>query len=691
MYKPLFLLSILVPDFSPFSSNNFQTVNNRWIGFFVKPQDFLKSQMILLLTGLLVISSTINAQLFPGFGIISNEEKLIKECPFDQEAEAVYLLHEAVSNYNDDYNLVTDHHIRLKILKEKGIRYADIIIPYFSDNNFESITDVDGLVISYDEKGFRTELKLDKKSVYSKKVTKYHSEVRFALPSVKVGSIIDFKYRSTMRHYGGLEDWNFQEELPVMRSTYLLSIIPNYEFSYLVHKSPLYQAEVKSDANSGQVYFAMNNIPGLGSEPYMDARKDYLQRVTFKLSGYNNTSSGGGFSSPGSNKTKYSASWQQIIQEMLIENSFGGQLNKNLDGTDDFIKQVKYNSDDAQKIKLVFNYVSNNMSWNYIHSKVSPDGIKGAWSKKSGTNGEINLILINLLKAAGLDAHPLLVSERQNGKVNKDYPSVDQFNTVYAFVTANNKKYYLNANDRVTPTGIIPVDILNTTALLVNRKSGELISINDESLQYKDYINISASVTEEGKLKGNVYMSSKDYARVERLKKYRQDKEKYIDENFHKYIPGVLIDSFALQNEQDDSLMLIHKFTFQSALQQTGGYMFLPANLFTGFETNPFVATNRFSNINFGYKQSVSLNAIIQVPPGLVIDALPKPLKMVNEDNTITVTRQIINDEANNKLLVRINIDMKKSLYTVDEYEPLKEIYKKMFVLLNEQIVFKKN
>ncbi len=639
--------------------------------------------------GFLSVAQISFAQTFSNFGIIGDEERSLKECEFDKEAEAVYLLHEAVSNYNDNYNLITDHHVRIKILKEKGIEYGNIVIPFYSSNDFEYITDIEGIVINYDESGKSSIQRLDRKSIFTKKTTKYHSEMRFAFPAVKTGSIIDYTYRSTMKHYGGLDDWTFQEELPVYKSTYSLTIIPNYEFSYLFSKSPNLPAEVKNDPQSGRIYFAMKNIPGLRDEPYMDARKDYLQRVTFQLAAHNEVSSSG-YSTTTSNRTKYNSSWQQVIQELMSSSSFGNQLNKKLDDTDDFIKQVKTVAADVEKVKLVFNYVRSNMSWNRIGSISSPDGIKGAWNKRSGTNGEINLILVNLLKETGLEAWPLLVSERKNGRINKDYPSVDHFNTVYAYVAAGNKKYYLDANDKFTPAGIIPHAILNTTALLVNKKIGGLITISDEESLFRETVFVNANITDDKKINGNAFLSSRDYARVVRLKDYLADKKNYAVQKFQKYIPGVHIDSFVVENEQADSLDLKQQFFFESPLQQTGDYFLLPVNIFTGFESNPFVAANRFANINFGYRQSVNLTAVINLPQTLIVDALPNSLKLTNEDNTITFTRQIVKDEAINALSYRISIELKKSLYTPDEYGPVKEFYKKMFSLLNEQIVLKK-
>ena len=58
----------------------------------------------------------------------------------------------------------------------------------------------------------------------------------------------------------------------------------------------------------------MKNAPGLGNEPYMDARKDYLQKVIFQLSG---------LGMGGSNKKKYTTSWEELTRELMMEENFG--------------------------------------------------------------------------------------------------------------------------------------------------------------------------------------------------------------------------------------------------------------------------------------------------------------------------------------------------------------------------------
>ncbi|MHA4842744.1 DUF3857 and transglutaminase domain-containing protein [Flavitalea antarctica] len=637
----------------------------------------MRKLIVPLLTCLITMS--VNAQEFSDVIVIKPEEIKMKECSFDPEADAVVLMHEAYADHDDQYRLITNHRVRLKILKEKGISHADIRIPFYSKENFESVEVIRGRIYNETSNGLLQFLDLEKKSVYKKNINKYWSEVVFTFPSVKVGSIIEYTYKSTMESYGGLEDWQFQKSLPVVESRYSLVVLPDYEFAYRVQKRDDIPVEIQPEKGTGKISFAMKNIPGLRNEPYMDSRKDYLQMVIFQLSGQNV-----GY------KKKYMTTWEEVIRELNSHSGFGNQVGKSLSGAEDFIKIVRLDPSLASRTTKVYNYVRSNMVWNGIYSKYAIDGIKQAWSKKTGTSGEVNLALVTLLRDAGIEASPLLVSEREHGKVNADYPFIDQFNTVYAYAVAEGKTFYLDGTDKYTPSHIIPHSILNTTALVVNRKTGGLIQIKDDQFEYLDYVNVTGVLSKEGKLNGKVLIRSVDYARTNRLYAYRNNSSNYLKE-FRGETGNVDIDSFSLSNEGLDTMPLLQNFTFSSGVTTTGDYSFIPTTLFSELDGNPFLSKVRFSNVNFGYRQTFYLNSYITIPEGIVIDAMPKSVKLVNEDKSIMFSRSVLFDDKSRQLVSRISVQMKKSLYDPGEYGALHEFYKKMYDYLGEQIVIKKS
>ncbi|MEO6719801.1 MAG: DUF3857 domain-containing protein [Ferruginibacter sp.] len=639
----------------------------------------MKQLSVLLLISMFVYTRSYT-QDFSSYGQVSDYELQLKECAFDKDANAVVLMHEAFSSYDDEHHLITMHHVRVKILKEQGISAANVSLDYYRKDDFEEIYSVEGMTINAIPTGGFQQTPLDRKSIFTKKTNERIGEIVFAFPAIKVGSIIDYKYTSRMKHYGGLDEWVFQERIPVLTSKYTLIILPNAEFAYRVNKTLDIPIVVKTLTSSGGVYFEMNNIPGLSDEPYIDARRDYLQKVIFQLSAIGSAW----------DKTKYSTSWNELNRELNLASEFGSQLSKNIDGTGDFIKQVKVLPSAEEKMKTVFNFVRSNMSWNQLYSKYSIDGIKNAWKKKTGTSGEINLLLINLLKEAELEVYPMLVSERFHGKVNTDYPFVDQFNSVFACVDINKRRYYLDATDKSTPPHITPSGILNTIAMLVKRKTGELITVTDSSIAYREDILARLELANDGTLSGDVLVKSSDYARLVKRDEYKENKEKFIKEYFE--VPGtsLAVKEVTVANLENDSMSLDQSGKLNGTLNRTGEYLFLPLNLFTGFDANPFLAVNRFSNINFGFKRTINLSMEVRLPAGFSVDEMPKAVMLTNPDKDIIYRRQVLHDKSENTIRCMMSFQFAKSLYEADMYEMIREMYKRIFDYLKEPVVLKR-
>jgi hypothetical protein len=78
----------------------------------------------------------------------------------------------------------------------------------------------------------------------------------------------------------------------------------------------------------------------------------------------------------------------------------------------------------------------------------------------------------------------------------------------------------------------------------------------------------------------------------------------------------------------------------------------------------------------------------IRIPDGYEFDELPKNIKMTLEDQSLSVSRMVA--VQGGMLSSRITLEFKRPFYSPEEYADLKEFYKKMYSLLDEQIVFKK-
>lgn len=620
------------------------------------------------------------------FGDFTAGEMNLKQCEFDKDADAVVLSDRANSYYNDNYNLITERRIRLKILKENGIDRGNIHIRYYSDEGFESIRSIEAIVLNFDNVGNKVWSKLDNKSIYNKKLNKYYSETSFALPNVKVGSIIEYRYESQMKNYGGLREWVFQKDLPVMLSSYNLTIVPNAEFAYSVYKSNDMPVVIKPNSKNGSVLLEMSNVPALREEAFMGARRDYLQRVNFQFAGYKHVA-GDGYSTSRTSTTKYSTTWKDLAQEMLSSAGFGSQINKSLSGAEALKETWIKEPDEFIRMKTIHNYVQSHFSWNNIYAKYADDGLKETWEKKTGTSGEINLILINLLKSCGLDVKPLLVSERDYGKIDTTYPYLDQFEKTVAYVAAGGKQYILDATDRQTPSFMIPFDLLNTTGFIVDKKNAGLVKIADDMRKNSTMIYVTANITGAGLAEADATVKNYDYAKINKKEEYNNNKKKYKKDFFEPFALTAL-DSFNVTGAESDSLPLEHVVKINYQLNKTGDYFLLNCNLFTGLTKNPFITEQRFSDINFGCKYSYTLNESFTLPKNLSAETLPKTMRLVTSDKSLTIVRQVSQLDENT-IYVGFKIDFYKTEYSADDYFAVQGFYKQMIELLNEPVVLK--
>ncbi|MES2646751.1 MAG: DUF3857 domain-containing protein [Bacteroidota bacterium] len=615
---------------------------------------------------------------FVTFGVFTPEEIALKSVPFEKDADAVIIHHLAKSDFNDQNNLITEHRIKLKILNEKGISNGDVHIRFYHKDDFEFLSGINAVIRTPEENGQSTTTQINRKSIYTIKINDRISETRFAMPNVKTGSIIEYMYTSQMKHYGGLDEWSFQSYLPTITSFYKLSIIQNAEFAFKVYKLPNLPIDIDTK-QVGQVSYTMHNIPALQDEAFMDARRDNLQHVSFQLSGINRN----GF------KEKYINTWDEAAKELLITPELGGQLNKKLSGTDDIISTAKKIGDLTERTKVIYDYLQQKMTWNGNYGKYSIEGIKKAWEKHTGTNSEINMIFVNLLQQADVNACLMMANDRDDGKIDIQYPFIDQFHKLVAYITLPSKPLIVDASDINTPMHLIPLSLLNTYGYKIDKKNKGLLLLSDETSKASNLITIKGTISDEGELHANAIAESKNYCRLERVIKYKSAGTPGFLQNY--YTNGYAdlnIDSLELINLDNDSLSLLQKMNFTQTLNTSGEFIFVNYHLFSRLIKNPFTNNLRFSDINFGSTLNTIIIQSLQIPANYTAVELPKNSRMETADKSLMFSRFL--QLENGLLSMKFQFETTRSFFERDEYEMLKDFYKRMFLLMDQQVILKK-
>jgi hypothetical protein len=630
--------------------------------------------IVLLLVAALAVSQS-HAQKIPSFGKIDKEEFASKECSYDKEAVAEYLLDIAEVRYyfsSSDFINETTKRVRIKILNEKAIELANVRIPYYSVGTAQRIRNIEGYTFNLNANGEVETTKLEKKAVMEQKLGSESEMMVFTLPNVKVGSIIEYRFEDNKRNRVEIEDWLFQRSLPVRYSEYNVEIPSALEFTYLIRRT--LPVKETTEGVKAVKRFVMTNIPGLDREPFMSSAQDYLQRIDFQLRAINGQ--------------PRMTTWPQLTEQLLENDYFGQQLRKNVFKGTSLQADLKTITDPYQRMVAVLNFVKKEVAWNAKTSIWTDEGVKNALDKHVGNSADMNLLLVNLLRDAGIKAYPVLVSTRTNGKVNTAYPFLYQFNDVYVYTEVDGQPYVLDATNYANPPFITPWDVQFTEGFLVDKELGQFIVMGDMKHRFRLITSVLAEIDTEGKLNGNANIIAYEYAKNERVRSLRRGEKEYISEYFSKPHPEFKFDSLTYKNEKNDSLPLENLVHFEGTLNSSGEYLFYSPNFLMELEKNEFISEKRFTDIEFGYTQYFNMFTTLRFPANLVPEELPKNIRMILPDTSIILQRFVNKNE--NTISMRYTLEIKRPTYYVDEYLDFKAFYGKLFEMLSEQIVFKR-
>ncbi len=644
----------------------------------------------------------------PAYGKIDIDDLKMEKCDFEPNASALKLI-----DYGDvvfefgasnsfpayassggsgggKFRVKMTRRTRIKIFRKDGFNFADVKLRYYSKNEAEQITDLSAKTYNIDPSGKIVESSLEKNSVFKKKIDSRMSELVFTMPEVREGSIIEYKYNIYLESVSNLKDWYFQDIIPTRLSAYRL-LIPNY-FTFLTalytnlpvedirrvedHSASTSDGTLKFAAE--RRFFKMKNIPSVKNEPHMSSYRDYLQRVEFQLSKINYGS--------GEEKDVMS-NWLILTNELLADEDFGLQLKKDIPLKDEMKSLLSSTPDPYRKMIIIYDHLRKNITWNGADGIYGFDGARTVWDRRSGSSGDINLLLINLLRKEGVSALPILVSTRDNGLVNEESPFLYQFNKVMAYVKIGKAHYVLNAAEKYCPAHLIPGDAMNTRAFVVDVMSGGFISLFN-SKSNTNAVAVNGVIHEDGRMKGDAKIYSYDYARIPRTRTLTENPKNFKD-YFTLDYSGLVVDSFSLKNDTADSLALEQAVHFDMPLNSSGNYKYFTLNLFSGLDKNPFLTNERITDIDFGINQSFTIHGNYHLSDGYTLVEKPKDLLLLSPDSSIMFQRLSQITPAGG-LQTRITFNVKKPSYPASFYPDIKEFYQRMFGILDEQIVIQK-
>ncbi|MFY0630498.1 MAG: DUF3857 domain-containing protein [Flavobacteriaceae bacterium] len=636
----------------------------------------MKKLMIILL----VFTSTgILAQNYK-FGKVSKEELEEKFYPLDSTANAAYLYQYRRTYYhyspNDGYLLMTEVHVRTKIYNKEGFDKATKEIRYFKPEKGykDKITSIKANTYNLVD-GKVVKEKLSSKSIFDTKLSKNTSAKKLTMPNVKEGSVVEWKYKMTSHYAASIADLEFQYDIPVKKLYYVVSIPEALKFN-TASKGFFIISPTKDGTKSK---YNAENIPALkNNEPYVDNIRNYRGGMKYELTSIQFENSIPKF---------YSTSWGKVAQQINATQAFGDELKKTSYYKDDLATILASANNDVEKISAIYQFVKTKVRWNGYRGKYADLGVRKAYKEGVGNSADINLMLTSMLRSAGINANPVLVSTRSNGVPL--FPTLDGFNYVVSIVNIGEGYVLLDATERYGVPNVLPARALNWNGRIVQQNgTSSWIPLTSSKLATENHV-VTAKITDDMMVEGMLRSKFSNLSALNYRNRYNVIKEDNISSKLEEDY-NIEIENFRIGNKYalGKPVSQMIKFSSEDLIEEINNKIYISPMLFFTMNNNPFKSKDRKFPVDFVSPWIDKHTISIEIPEGYTIESLPES-KAIGMSERIGVFKYQIK-QVGTKINLICSIQFNQGKISANYYQELKEFYKKMVEKQAEKIVLTK-
>ncbi len=577
----------------------------------------------------------------PKFGDISVEELQLTEDEVFSNAPAAIL-------YEDidlDFGKLLTVHERVKIYTAEGVEFSNWEIPFEDVKGLKAATYnlVDGAV---------EKTKVSSDNIFVEEVSEDEEVRKITFPNVRPGSIIEIKYKVP---FIGLYTIYTQHYLPIRKIR--VNINNPVRISLDIKENPYVKIPIKKIEKDYNYLFVGEDIPPLRRENYVSNINNHRGMLLLHVYG--------------GLLPQYS--WNKLASLAMQLEWFGGQLER---GGGFYRKDLDYVlagvEDELEKAKKIDRFLKTCMKWNEYYSRGS-ESIKHAYSNKEGSAGDINLLLVSMLREAGLEAHPMLVASKGRGWVM--YPRLNSYNTVVAAVTIDEQIYLLDASRKKLGFAQLPLAYINGSGLIVRPDNSSLnypITIDFQSV---NTLLISSEINvEDLSVSGTVRKQLTNYMAWEHRERYENEREETYEEVLENR------DLFQVSNMQvtdfdsaPDPLRIQYDFVYENYVEEIGDRLYIKPLLHCDLQENHFNEEDRLYPMDFEYPHTSRFIINYQIPEGYSVESLPAGKHVIIPDGIGSLKFNASEQQGN--IQVSFTLEINEHLVPAGYYEGFKELF----------------
>lgn len=660
----------------------------------------------------LMICNFVQAQDYR-FGKVSDQEVKQKEHPKDPSANAAILYREIDTKF--DYTtsrgwfLVTDYFERIKIYNKDGADYANKTIGlYLGKQESEELKRLRAFTYNIGSNGKIDKIKLESNGIIKEEVHEFLAQTKITMPDVQEGSVIEIRYSIESPFVMNIDEYRFQELIPVDQLHFSFSTPEYYRFQtyhrgWIPFDVKTTTAEksvtvtvTKTHENSNTMGFArksyhpkkvtventiykidMSDIPAIEEEPYVGNIRNYMSGIQFELSA----------ADTGEGIQGYSVTWDDVAKRIYQSDAFGSELQRNNYFKKDLDPILKGLSDPLKKTAMIYDFVQQKMNWNGFSGVFTNDGVRKAYKENIGNVAEINLMMIAMLNHADVKAYPVLVSTKSNGIPL--FPTINGFNYVIVAAEIQGNILLMDATNKNAEIGVLGSEVMNGNGRMVHADlSSDWIGLTSVIPSVSQTL-LNVSINPEKGISGQAQRRVSGNFALNYRNGFKNIDDQQIKKNLESNYKGVDLSEISFENLDKISDAVILKYDFETidGIEEVGGKIFMSPLFFLQTKENPFKSSERKYPVDFGYVYRNQVMISFMVPQGYEIESLP-------ENNMSTLgdmgSYKYLVSQSGRTVQLSVDFSINRAVIAESDYSDLKSFFEFVVEKESEKIVLKK-
>jgi hypothetical protein len=554
---------------------------------------------------------------------ITPQDLQIKQVPRSPGAAAIQLYY---ADHIDDQEQTEFFYRRIKVLNDKGNRYADVEIVVPSEASMSGLKartiHPDGKIIEFSGKVFQ------KVIVKGRGVTVVAKA--FTMPDVTIDSIVEYKYTIDLPGVFLDNSWTIQHELYTVKESFRMKPyggpLEGFEKGHQVAVLFSHMPDNLKPQQKGGIYeLEAENMPAFEAEGHMPPEEDYQPQIRFFYGGRE-------IASPAKFWQDAGREWNADAEQFIGNHREIGQ---------EAMAVIGNETDPAQKLRRLYVRAQQVRNLSYERERTEeeqkkenlkpPQNARDVLMRGYGDRDDITRFFVALARAAGFNASILRASSRREKFFDKSLLSRRQLDAELGLVNRGGQNIFLDPGTRFCPFGLVRWMRTSSMALKLDKKGGSFIKVPSAGYD-KAMVRRSAEMTleENGSLKGKITARFEGSEALERrldaLNTDDAGRKEALEAEAGDWLPGgasVNLINVEGWEKSEESLVVTFAVELSSYASVAGRRLLVPTNVFQARQMDVFQHPDRKYPVYFPYAFGEADQIDIQIPSGYTSETLP--------------------------------------------------------------------